>query len=99
MLNADSAFNGYDTQLNTGGAFFDGLEVTLLSPGVKNKKFGTIADPGDFFRYDPDCLSSLGTYAGSRTPTTDNVMNGGIPVWPGYSTVDLNRLKVTASRF
>ena len=99
ILNADSAFNGYDTQLNTGGAFFDGLEVTLLSPGVKNNKFGTIADPGDFFRFDPDCVSGLGTYAGSRIPTSANVMTGGIPMWPGYSAVALNRLKVTASRF
>lgn len=96
MINSDPAFRGYDTQLNTNGIFFDGLEVTLLSPGVQNRWFATGGDPGDFDSYNPACISALANSNSSTTPTNENVMNGGIPMWPGVSTNPLNRLTVTA---
>ena len=86
--------------LGTGGAFLDKVQVTLLSQGVKNKFTGTPADPGDFENYYDNCKSELGTQ--SSTPTAENIISGGVPVWPGrpvpnpaYTTQPV-RLIVTA---
>ena len=96
MINSDPAYSGYDTQLNTNGSFFDGLEVTLLSPGVRNRFFATSAGPGDFDSYNPECVSSLAGSNNATTPTNANIITGGIPMWPGVTTNPLNRLIVTA---
>lgn len=85
-----------DVQLNTGGAYFDGVEVTLLSPGVQNRFTRTIDGPGDFDDYPSQCISSLAGSNNALMATTNNIMSGGIPMWPGYSTRTLDRVIVTA---
>ena len=92
--------SGSDPLLGASGAFLDALDVTLLSPGVKNKFTGTPGDPGDFEDYFNQCSSRLGSQ--SLVATKDNILSGGVPAWPGlavpaaaYSTPPV-RLTVTA---
>jgi hypothetical protein len=89
--------NGFDFQLNTNGVYFDGLKVTLLSPGVKNKFTGTPASPGDFDTYASDCKTYL--QGDVTSANVDNIINGGVPSWPGETTRGMNRVNVTAPKF
>ena len=96
-INGDPVLRGaYDEQLNSGGIYFDGLEVTLLSPGVQNRFTRTAEGPGDFDDYNPQCKTALAGLGNLPTATPDNIINGGIPMWPGYSTRTLSRVVVTA---
>ena len=94
MSVAGTPYAGTDLQLGTGGAFLDSLEVTLLSPGVKNRFRGSANSPGDFDGYLNDCYTNLA--AGTPMATARNIISGGAPVWPGYTKINLNRLTVTA---
>ncbi len=85
-----------DLQLGTGGAYFDNLQVSLLTPGVKNKFIGTSAsDPGDFDNYQANCPLNLPDDFQSSA-NMRNVISGGVPMWPGYSTLPLTGVTVTA---
>ena len=85
-----------DVQLGTSGAYLDNLQVSLLTPGVKNKFFGTSAsDPGDFDNYQTNCPVNLPD-GFQFAPTTENIISGGVPMWPGYSTLPLTGVTVTA---
>ena len=96
-INGDPVLrSAYDEQLNSGGIYFDGLEVTLLSPGVQNRFTRTAEGPGDFDDYNPQCVTALAALGNRTTATPDHIINGGIPMWPGYSTRTLNRVVVTA---
>ena len=91
---ANTQFAGFDTQLGAGAAYLDSLKVTLLSAGVKNKLNTDASGAGDFDDYYNKCFSRLVTAA--PTATSVNVISGGVPMWPGRSVKNLNRVKVTA---
>ena len=85
-----------NVMLDSGAPFLDHIRVQTLTMGVKNKFTGTVGDPGDFENFSTNCPDPRPERA---SPSRLNIIDGGVPVWPGYSTVSLNRLKVTASRF
>ena len=80
-----------DVLLGSGTNFLDRIKVTLVSPGVKNKFYRDASGPGDFDTYNSDCWRSA-----NPTPSSSNIISGGIPMWPGRSVKQLNGIKVTA---
>lgn len=86
-----TTYPGFDAQLGTGGAYFDHLQVKVLSMGVTNNL------TADFPNFTRDCRTPL--VDNSDVPTPSNIINGRIPMWPGYTTKTNARVTVTAPKF
>ena len=92
-----------DLNLGTGGAQMDKLKLTVLHQGLPP----ATADPVDYLNLlgyqDPTSPNFCGilradgrTVYAVRAPSSDNIVSGGIPAWPGYFTKSANGVTVTA---
>ncbi len=90
-------YEGWDVQLDSGSPFIDHIQIKTLTMGVKNKFTGSAANPGDFENFASNCYDTQ-LRPVSLAPSRRNILDGGTPMWPGYSTITLNRLKVTAPK-
>ena len=76
-----------DVLLGSRGAFLDNLEISVLTQGVKNKFTGTVDDPGDFDNYQANGCQPF-FLPNAAAASASNVISGGVPMWPGVSTLD-----------